>query len=36
MFYFYIFRDSHVKIGCFLNNIVVIAQKTLVLSQNGV
>ena len=36
MFYFYISMDSGVKIGCFLNNIVVIAQKTLVLSQNGV
>ena len=28
--------DSRVKIGCFLNNIVVIAQKILVLSKNGV
>ena len=28
--------DSRVKIGCFLNNIVVIAQKILVLSQNKV
>ena len=28
--------DSRVKIGCFLNNIVVIAQEILVLSQNGV
>ena len=28
--------DSRVKIGCFLNNIVVIAQKILVLSQNYV
>ena len=28
--------DSRVKIGCFLNNIVVIAKKILVLSQNGV
>ena len=28
--------DSRVKIGCFLSNIVVIAQKMLVLSQNGV
>ena len=36
MFYFYISTDSRVKIGCFLNNIVVIAQKILVLSQNGV
>ena len=36
MFYFYISMDSRVKIGCFLNNIVVIAQKILVLSQNGV
>ena len=36
MFYFYISMDSRVKIGCFLNNIVVIAQEILVLSQNGV
>ena len=36
MFYFYISMDLRVKIGCFLNNIVVIAPKTLVLSQNGV
>ena len=36
MFYFYISMDSSVKIGCFLNNIVVIAQKMLVLSENGV
>ena len=28
--------DSRVKIGSFLNNIVVIAQEILVLSQNGV
>ena len=35
MFYFYISMDSRVKISCFLNNIVVIAQKILVLSQNG-
>ena len=26
MLYFYISMDSRVKIGCFLNNIVVIAQ----------
>ena len=36
MFYFYISIDSRVKIGCFLNNIVVIAQEILVLSPNGV
>ena len=36
MFYFYISMDSRVKIGCFLNNIVVIAQEILVLSQSGV
>ena len=36
MFYFYISIDSRVKIGCFLNNIVVIAQEILVISQNGV
>ena len=36
MFYFYISMDSRVKISCFLNNTVVIAQKILVLSQNGV
>ena len=36
MFYFYISMNSPVKIGCFLNNIVVIAQKIIVLSQNGV
>ena len=36
MFYSYISMDSRVKIGCFLNNIVVIAQEILVLSQNGV
>ena len=36
MFYFHISMDSRLKIGCFLNNIVVIAQKILVLSQNGV
>ena len=36
MFYFCISIDSRVKIGCFLNNIVVIAQEILVLSQNGV
>ena len=35
-FYFYIFMDSRVKISCFLNNIVVIAQEILVLSQNDV
>ena len=29
MFYFYISMDSRVKIGCFLNNIVVIAQKNI-------
>ena len=34
--YFYISMDSRVKIDCFLNNIVVIAQKILVLSQNSV
>ena len=28
--------DLRVKIGCFLNNLVVIAQNILVLSQNGV
>ena len=28
--------DLRVKIDCFLNNIVVIAQEVLVLSQNGV
>ena len=28
--------DSRVKIGCFLNNIVGIAQEIIVLSQNGV
>ena len=28
--------DLREKIGCFLNNIVVIAQEILVLSQNGV
>ena len=27
MFYFYISKDLRVKIGCFLNIIVVIAQK---------
>ena len=32
MFYFYISLDSRVKIDCFLNNIVVIAQEILVLS----
>ena len=36
MFYFYISIDSRVKIGCFVNNIVVIAQEILVLSQNDV
>ena len=36
MFYFYISMESRVKIVCFLNNIVVIAQEILVLSQNGV
>ena len=36
MFYFDISMDSRVKIGCFLNIIVVIAQEMLVLSQNGV
>ena len=36
MFYFYISIDSRVQIGCFLNNIVVIVQEILVLSQNGV
>ena len=36
MLHFYISMDSRVKIGCFLNNIVVIAGKILVLSQNGV
>ena len=36
IFYFYISMDSRVKIGCFQNNIVVIAKKILVLSQNGV
>ena len=36
MFYFYISMYSRLKIGCFLNNIVVIAQKILVLYQNGV
>ena len=36
MFYFYISMDSRVKIACFLNNIVVIAQEILVLSQNDV
>ena len=28
--------DLRVKIGCFLNNIVVIAQEILAISQNGV
>ena len=36
MFYFYISMDSRIKIGWFLNNIVVIAPKILVLSQNSV
>ena len=36
MFYLYISIDSRVKIGYFLSNIVVIAQKILVLSQNSV
>ena len=36
MFYFHISNDSRAKIGYFLNNIVVIAPKKLVLSQNGV
>ena len=36
MFYFCISMESPVKIGWFLNNIVVIAQEILVLSQNGV
>ena len=36
MFYFYISMDSRVKLDCFLNNTVVIAQEILVLSQNGV
>ena len=36
MFYFYISMDSRVKLGCFLNKIVVIAQETLVRFQNGV
>ena len=36
MFYFHISMDLRVKIGCFLNNIVVIAPEILVLSQNGV
>ena len=36
MFYFYISMDSRVRIGCCLNNIGVIAQEILVLSQNGV
>ena len=36
MFYFYISMDSRVKIGCFLNNIVAIAQDILVLYENGV
>ena len=36
MLYFYIPMDLRVKIGCFLNNIVVIAKKILVISQNGV
>ena len=36
MFYFYISMDLCVKIRCFLNNIVVIDQEILVLSQNGV
>ena len=29
MLYFYISMDSRVKIGCFLNNIVVIAQQNI-------
>ena len=36
MFYFYISMDTRVKIDCFLNNIVVIAQEILVLSENCV
>ena len=36
MFYFYISMDLRVKIGRFPNNIVLIAQEILVLSQNGV
>ena len=28
--------DSRVKIGCLLNNIIVIAQEIVILSQNGV
>ena len=36
MFYFYISMGLRVKIGCFLNKIVVIAQELLVVSQNGV
>ena len=33
MFYLYISMDSRVKLGCFLNNIVVLAQEILVLSE---
>ena len=35
MFYLDISTSSRVKIVCLLNNIVVIAKKTLVLAQNG-
>ena len=35
MFYFYISMDLRAKTCCFLNKIGVIAQKILVLNQNG-